>query len=258
MDPSTGGINMNDNRIQQIDRLKKALDKYRPLSKNALEQLKAYYRVGLTYSSNALEGNSLTETETKIVLEDGITIGGKPLKDHYEVMGHSEAYDFLYELAKGKTIKEKDICQLHHLFYYRIDEENAGQYRSKKVIITGTTFVPPAPVQVPALMKAFAKDIVQWKKEYHPVEYAARLHAQFVTIHPFVDGNGRTGRLLMNVALLQAGYVITIIPPILRSDYINALKKTQAKPGDMKPFINFISGCVYESMNEYMRLIESL
>lgn len=249
---------MNENRIPQVDRLKEELDKYRPLSRNALEQLKSYYRVGLTYSSNALEGNSLTETETKIVLEDGITIGGKPLKDHYEAMGHSDAYDLLYDLAKGKTIKGKDICQLHHLFYFRINESKAGQYRKEKVIITGTSFVPPAPTLVPGLMEEFVARMPAWKKKYHPVEYAARIHEEFVTIHPFVDGNGRTGRLLMNLALLQSGYVVTIIPPVLRQDYIQALKKAQTRPVDIKLFINFISGCVYESMNDYIRLIKSL
>ncbi len=249
---------MNKDILNKIDKLKKELDQYRPLSKKVLDQLKAYYRVGLTYSSNALEGNSLTETETKVVLEDGITIGGKPLKDHYEAMGHSEAYDLLYRLAKEKKITEKDICHLHRLFYYRIDEGKAGEYRQEKVIITGTPFVPPTPKEVPVLMKAFVKNLSKWKKEYHPVEYSARLHKELVTIHPFVDGNGRTARLLMNLSLLQAGYVITIIPPVVRSEYITALKKAQVKPTDHKPFVNFIARCVYESMSDYIRLLENL
>ena len=228
------------------------------MGKNVLEQLKAYYRIGLTYSSNALEGNSLTETETKVVLEDGMTIGGKPLKDHYEAMGHAQAYDLLYQLAKGKKITEKNITDLHQLFYYRINAKQAGEYRNQKVIITGTTFVPPMPKDIPVLMRQLIKNMSQWQKKYHPVEYAAMFHKELVTIHPFVDGNGRTGRLLMNLALIQAGYVITIIPPVLRSDYINTLKKVQIKPYDDKPFINFISTCVYESMNDYMRILEKL
>ncbi len=248
---------MPKNLIKQIDELKKELQKLRPFSKNDLKQLKEFYRIGLTYSSNALEGNSLTETETKVVLEDGITIGGKPLKDHYEAMGHSEAYDLLYQLAKGKTIKENDICQLHHLFYYRINESKAGQYRKEKVIITGTTYVPPAAKQVPVLMKELVKHIPIWKKSYHPVECAAMVHKEFVAIHPFVDGNGRTARLLMNLILLQTGFVVTIIPPILRSEYIQALKKGQVDPKSDLPFLNFISGCVYESMQEYIRLLRS-
>src|SRR3989338_3365918 len=129
---------MYENRIEDIDRLKKKIDKHRPLTPAQLSKLKEYYCIGLTYSSNALEGNSLTETETKVVIEDGLTIGGKPLKDHYEAIGHGEAFNFLYGLSKQQTISEKDILKLHHFFYYRIDEKKAGQYRTEKVIITST------------------------------------------------------------------------------------------------------------------------
>ncbi len=124
-------------------------------------------RIGLTYSSNAIEGNSLTETETKVVLEDGLTIAGKPLKDHYEATGHSEAYDMVYDLAKKKTITEKDILNIHRLFYFRIDEEDAGKYRKVPVIITGTEYVPPPASKVPALMKKFVKDINTFRKKLH-------------------------------------------------------------------------------------------
>jgi Fic family protein len=125
--------------IKEIDKLQAEINKFRPLDKNLIEQQKEYFRVGLTYTSNALEGNSLTETETKIVIEEGITIGGKPLKDHFEAIGHSEAFDFIYKLAEGKTISEKDIKELHRLFYYRIDTENAGEYR--KVVQVPTEWV---------------------------------------------------------------------------------------------------------------------
>lgn len=247
-----------ENRIKEIDELKRKIDAHRPLSQNALEQLKEYYRIGLTYTSNAIEGNSLTETETKIVIEDGITIGGKPLKDHYEAMGHSEAYSFLYELAKQTKITEDDIRKVHHLFYYRIDENNAGKYREVNVLITGSTFKPPSVSQVPVLMKKFVAAIPAMKKKYHPVEFSARIHKDIVTIHPFVDGNGRAARLLMNLVLLRAGYAITIIPPVVRNDYLNTLKKAQIEPKDEKTFINFISSMVYESMKEYLRLLEGL
>lgn len=247
-----------ENKIKEIDLLKLEIDKHRPLSKEVLLKLKEYYRIGLTYSSNALEGNSLTETETKVVLEDGITIGGKPIRDHYEAMGHSEGYDFLYELVQKKTISEKNILHLHHLFYYRIDEQKAGKYRSEKVIITGTDYIPPSPKEVPPLMGKFISDIPKLKKKVHPIEYAARLHLDFVTIHPFVDGNGRTARLLMNLALLQSGYCIAIIPPIRRQDYIYSIQKSQTGSKDKQLFINFISSAVYESMKEYLRLLNAL
>lgn len=141
--------------LTEIDKLQEEINAYRPLSKELLEQIRQYYRVSLTYASNAIEGNSLTESETKVVLEDGITIGGKPLKDHYEAIGHAEAFDFLQSLVKEKTISEADIKSLHRIFYHRIDQMKAGQYRQVKVIITGSKYPLPAPEETPKLMEDF-------------------------------------------------------------------------------------------------------
>ena len=243
------------NRLVDNSALQDKIRAHRPLDTYEMKQLKEYYRIGLTYTSNAIEGNSLTESETKVVLEDGITIGGKPLKDHFEAIGHSEAFDLLYNLAKRQDITEEDILGLHRLFYYRIETEKAGKYRERNVIITGTDFTPPGPTEVPLAMQEFLSDLPSLR-QLHPVEYAAMLHLNLVTIHPFIDGNGRTARLLMNLALLQAGYPTTIIPPIIRGDYISALR--DSNKGDNKPFINFISCCVWESQKEYLRLLESL
>ncbi|MGD9580862.1 MAG: Fic family protein [Vampirovibrionia bacterium] len=249
---------MFEDKIKQIDQLKKEIDNYRPMDEAIITQLKQYYRIGLTYSSNALEGNTLTESETKVVLEDGITIGGKPLKDHLEAIGHSDAYSLIFYLIDKQTILEQDILEIHRLLYSHINTDNAGKYRTKNVIITGTEFIPPKPDNIPALMKELIDKLPALKEKHHPVEFSALLHKELVTIHPFIDGNGRTARLLMNLALLQAGYVVTIIPPILRNDYICALKLAQVEPKDDKPFINFISEVVYESMKDYMRIIEAL
>ena len=244
-----------DNRLGDNDILQGKIRAHRPLDAYEIKQLKEYFRIGLTYTSNAIEGNSLTESETKVVLEDGITIGGKPLKDHFEAIGHSEAFDLLYKLAKRQDITEDDILGLHRLFYYRIDSETAGKYRERNVIITGTDFIPPGPTEVPKAVQEFLSNLPSLR-QLHPVEYAAMLHLNLVTIHPFIDGNGRTARLLMNLALLQSGYPITIIPPIIRGDYISVLR--DSNKGDNKPFINFISCCVWESQKEYLRLLESL
>ena len=244
-----------ENRLSDNDTLQEKIRAHRPLDAYEVQQLKEYYRIGLTYSSNALEGNSLTESETKVVLEDGITIGGKPLKEHLEAIGHSEAFDLLYELANSREITEDDILGLHRLFYYRIDAGAAGKYRDRNIIITGTDFTPPAPTAIPSAMQEFLGNLPTLR-QLHSVEYAAMLHLNLVNIHPFIDGNGRTARLLMNLALLQSGFPITIIPPIIRGDYISALR--DSNKGDYKPFINLISCCVWESQKEYLRLLESL
>jgi len=239
--------------LKEIDRLQAEINQYRPLDKRLIEQQKEYFRIGLTYSSNALEGNSLTETETKIVIEEGITIGGKPLKDHFEAIGHSEAFDFIYRLAKGKTISEQDIKELHRLFYFRIDKENAGEYRRVKAYITGSKYPLPAPEEIPRLMKKFIIDLETLRKEKHPVELAALAHKELVFIHPFVDGNGRVGRLLMNLILLQAGFTITIIPPVVRPDYLQTLEKAHTSDID---FIKLIARMVRETQKDFLRLFK--
>ncbi len=244
---------MFKNRNSEIDSIKNIVAQQRPLQASEREKLKEYFRVGLTYSSNALEGNSLTETETKIILEDGLTIGGKSIREHLEVIGHSKAFDAMYELAPAKSVTEEDILMLHRLFYEGIDGLNAGIYRSARVFISGADHVFPLPVAVPGLMKLFIDQIPDQQATLHPVTFAAWLHAEFVNIHPFVDGNGRTARLLMNVALLQAGYVVTIILMLMRVHYLAALRTTNQE--NYEPFYNFISEMVHESHKEYKRLL---
>lgn len=245
-----------DNRIADCDKLQAKIRAHRPLVPEELRQLREYYRIGLTWSSNALEGNSLTETETKVVIEDGITIGGKPLRFHYEAVGHSEAYDLLNRLAGGSQIAEADILGLHRFFYHRIDEDNAGKYRKVRVVVTGTDFAFPPPSRIKTLMRRFVDGIPSLRETCHPIELAALLHARLVNIHPFTDGNGRTARLLMNLALVQVGYPITIIPPVIRTEYLDAVKAGNRE--DFAGFILLISCMVYESQKEYLRLLKDL
>jgi len=242
------------NRNDEIDILKKEIDSYRPFDKKLLNYLQQFYRIGFTYSSNALEGNSLTESETKVIIEDGLTIGGKSIKEHYEVLGHSDAYTFLYTLAKNNEISENNILELHRLFYYRINEKKAGKYRTEQVYITGTDYLPPKFKDVPVLMNAFVSSISEWEKTLHPVSLAAKLHERIATIHPFIDGNGRTARLVMNLYLIQHGYPIIIIPPILRNDYIVSIRL--ANKGNFDPFFDLISNIEYESSKDYLRLVK--
>ena len=240
--------------LTEIDKLQEEINSFRPLPAGTLRQLKEYYRVGLTYTSNAIEGNSLTETETKVVLEDGITIGGKPIKDYYEALGHSEAYDYIYKIAKDKVITDGDIKKLHKLFYYRIDEAKAGKYRKGKVFISGSRYPLPGPEKVAELMKEFMGRLNELEKKSHPVEYSAIAHKDLVFIHPFIDGNGRVARLLMNLILLQNGYCIAIIPPILHGEYINTLEKAHT---DDKDFREFIVRVVRETQKDYLRLLRT-
>lgn len=240
--------------LSEIDRLQEEINSFRPLASSLLKQLKEYYRVGLTYTSNAIEGNSLTETETKVVLEDGITIGGKPIKDYYEALGHSEAYDYIYKLAKDNGFTENDIKKLHKLFYRRIDEARAGKYRKERVFISGSKYPLPGPERVCELMRGFIGRVKTIEKKNHPVEYSAIAHKELIFIHPFVDGNGRVARLLMNLILLQKGFCIAIIPPILRRDYINALEKAHTDEND---FNEFIARAVRETQKDYLRLLRT-
>jgi Fic family protein len=243
-----------NNIFLEIDQLQREINSLRPLEAPLLKQIKEYYRVGLTYSSNAIEGNSLTESETKIVLEEGITIGGKPLKDHYEAVGHGEAYDFLYSLVKDKTIQEEDIKNLHRIFYKRIDETNAGVYRNVRAIITGSKYPLPPPERIPELMKKFMGGLQKGREGFHPVESAARAHKEFVFIHPFVDGNGRMARLLMNLILMRDGFNIAIITPVMRGEYIASLEKAHT---DDSVFIELIARMVMETQKDYLRLFKT-
>jgi Fic family protein len=240
--------------INRLSAYKFAVDKARPFEGETLRELREYYRIGLTYSSNAIEGNSLTEVETKVLLEDGLTVGGKPLRDTFEAVGHSAAYDFMFTLLGKRSLTLSDIKTLHRLFYQNIDEKHAGVWRDISVIVTGTDFEFPAPEALPGLMDGLAVWINNNREKLHPVEFAVMLHLKFVTIHPFIDGNGRVARLLMNASLIQDGYLLAIVPPILRTEYISAIRTYQQK-GNAEPFIEFIAERVLESYREVSRLL---
>ena len=244
--------------FRQIGERKAALDAARPLDPFEVKQLQQYFKIGLTYSSNALEGNTLDLIETKIVIEDGLTIGGKPVRDHLEALGHADAYDHLLALAQRENLREEDIRELHRLFYFRIDQAQAGVYRQQQVFLSGSEFVPPAASEVPKRMRKLFDKIERERTARHPVAFAAWLHFEFVTIHPFIDGNGRTARLAMNLALLQSGYPIVIIPPIRRADYIRALQREQTKHVVKfeDSFEALIADLTLSSLSEYLRLIQ--
>ena len=245
--------------LKRIDEYKTLIDDRRPLKPEEVKELDAYFRIGTTYSSNALEGNALTLSETKVLLEDGITIGGKPIRDFYEATGHAKAYDFMLEAARSVPFdfSEEMILKLHRLFYIGVDADKAGIYRDHQVFITGAEYVPPKSVRVPALMKEMVDALREKWDNSHPVELAAFAHRKLADIHPFTDGNGRMARLLMNLILVNRGYPIVSIPPVLRLEYINALKAAQrgTNPSD-EAFNKLIAECVIEAQKDYCRMFD--
>ncbi len=238
--------------LEKIDYNKRAIDKTRPFEGHLLHELKSYYRIGLTWSSNALEGNTLTESETKVLLEDGLTVGGKPLSDTFEAIGHAQAYDFMFTLLSDRQITERDALTMHRLFLKDNNLTFAGKYRNDPALITGSKYAVCKVENIETEIKALFQWVASDRTSYHPVEFAAQLHKRFVFIHPFIDGNGRISRLLMNTALLQDGYMLAIIPPILRQEYIRVLELSHT---DDRPFIDFIAERVLESEKEMIRLL---
>ena len=241
--------------LERLDINKAAIDCVRPFEGDLLRQLREYYRIGLTWTSNALEGNSLTEIETKVLLEDGLTIGGKPLRDTLEAIGHANAYDYMFSLLGERCITVENIKTLHDLFYQAIDEPHAGVWRDVNIIVTGSDYEFPAPAELDELMEDLGRWMDANRDSMHPAHYAAMLHLRFVTVHPFIDGNGRVARLLMNTALIQNGYLLAVVPPILRQEYLSTIRRYQQQ-GDAVPFCDFIAERVLESEKEVMRLLK--
>lgn len=235
----------------------KALNSLRPIPLSVFKKIKEQFEIEMTYNSNAIEGNSLTLKETFWVIREGLTIKNKPLKDHLEAKNHKEALDFLYNLADSKqknTISEHLIKQLHQLVVQDSERDIAGKYRNGDVIIGGTKHRPPSYIEIPHLMNKLIKWLSKNQKSHHIVELAAILHHKFVNIHPFWDGNGRTGRLLMNILILNAGYPLAIILKSDRKKYYNVL--SLADKEQYKPLCEFIAQAVIRSLNIYLKILK--
>ena len=197
--------------IDFLTEKKRRLDAFRPFPVEVLQNWERWFLIELTYTSNALEGNTLTRLETAVVVEKGLTVGGKSLVEHLEATNHAGALRKVVEIARSQvhSLTEHTLLDLHAMILHGIDDANAGRYRSIPVRISGSRVVLPNPAKVPGLMSEFFGELSAMKGS-HPVELAAEAHYRLVTIHPFIDGNGRTARLLMNLILLQHGY-----PPAL-------------------------------------------
>mgnify|MGYP003623647012 FL=1 len=235
----------------RLDILKKRLDALLPLPSDAVKNQHDDRLVRYTYHSNAIEGNTLTMQETKVVLEDGLTIGGKSMREHLEAVNHREGIIFLEELARqGSSLTERSLKELHGLILKGNDSENAGRYRQRNVIISGASCIPPEFLHVQQHMDAFFHWYEHSAPELHPVERAARVHADFANIHPFVDGNGRTARLIMNLELIRSGFPVAIIPVEERSAYYTNLDCIAAT-GDYVPFVQQVCNLVGNSFSPF-------
>ncbi|MBD2771349.1 Fic family protein [Iningainema sp. BLCCT55] len=243
-------------KFQQVDRLKVWLDSFRQLPPTVVAELKKLYDVRFTYNSNAIKGNTLTQSETALVLETGITIGGKTLREHLEVIGHKDAIDYIEQAQQSTAIVQGEIKQIHNLILRAIAPEEAGRYRQLDVT-AGTEYVYPPHYLLNDLMTEF----VTWLNSSqatvgHPLEFAAEAHLRFVSIHPFRDGNGRTGRLLMNLLLLRAGYPIVVISNQVRKAYIDAIVEAQ-QHSDRSPIITLVLDAAQQSLIEMLQILST-
>jgi len=240
--------------FHKIDTLQKKLNSYRPLPKNTVKSLHEQLVLEWTYNSNAIEGNTLTLKETKVVLE-GITIGGKLMREHFEAINHKEAIDYVEAIvANNEPFTEHVIKSIHQLILKAIDNDNAGVYRKENVLIAGAEHIPPDYILVTEQMTILVKDYHQFKG--HPLERAARLHIDFVKTHPFVDGNGRTARLLMNLDLMKAGLQPVIIKAADRLNYYEALDKAHTLD-QIDDFLLLVNNAEEEALNNILSLVTS-
>ena len=236
--------------LQHISDLKDRLDSYRPLPPEAVANLREDLLLRWTYHSNAIEGNTLTLKETKVALE-GITIGGKTMTEHQEAINHRDAIQYVEELVTEQgLLSENQVKSTQQLILRNIDDAHAGVYRKVNVTIAGAEHRPPDAVHVASQMQDFITECQQMAASLHPVERAARVHAELVGIHPFIDGNGRTSRLVMNLELMKAGYPPAIIAVEQRLAYYEALDAAHVHQ-DYQPFLQLIYDCVAKAFEPY-------
>ena len=241
--------------LARVEEKKRKLNTFRPLPPALVKNLEEWFAIEFTYTSNAIEGNTLSLSETAMVIEKGITIGGKTIREHLEAINHARAIDFIQNLAqKNRTdLSTDDILAIHKIVFQKIDDLNAGVFRKVMVRVMGSTTIFPNYAKVPLLMVEF----MQWLHTTtdHPVIIAALAHFKLVSIHPFIDGNGRTARLLMNLLLLQTGYPLAIINNKDRTDYIKAIEQGR-ESNNFTPFFILIAKSVERSLDIYLEAIE--
>lgn len=241
--------------LQECSHLLSTWSSKRPLNQLQLKKMEEYFNLNYTYESNRIEGNTLTLQETYLVVNDGITVGGKSVREHLEAINHAEAISYLGEIIQNKTVfSERVLKEIHYLILKGIDRENAGVYRAIGVRISGSSHLPPEPYLLNPLMEEVFVYYKENKSILHPVILAAEMHERIVRIHPFIDGNGRTCRLVMNLILMQHGYPIANIKGELenRLRYYNALET--ASEDNKNAFHTLIAETVIHALKEHIAL----
>ncbi len=237
----------------RVDSEKRELDRRRPLTPGELARLRDDFTINYTYNSNAIEGNTLTLSETRLVLE-GVTIDQKPLNDHLEAVGHRDAFQYMLTLvSEDNPLTEHIIKELHSLVLMGRPMDK-GVYRRIPVMISGATHTPPQPYLVQPKMEQLLTEFTESKSHIHPLQRIAKFHLDFEGIHPFIDGNGRTGRLLLNFALMRAGYLPIDIKFTDRRRYYAAFEAYYAQ-GDIAPMVELVTGYEDEALKERLAIL---
>lgn len=241
--------------FEEVERKKQLLDSKRPLPEYTVKSIRENLNLEWTYNSNAIEGNTLTLMETKVVLE-GITVGGKSLREHLEVINHRDAILYVEDIVRNnEPLSEWQIKNIHRLVLKGINDDYAGVYRDQQVIISGAKHIPPEPF----LIKEQMENLIKWYEgegaKLHPVSRAALLHIIFVGIHPFIDGNGRTSRLLLNLELMKNGYPPIVIRNENRINYYSALDKAHTTK-DSTDFIKLVLEELNRVLDLYLKLMK--
>lgn len=242
--------------LKKAEQLQNKWNSKKPLNPLQVNKMKEYFHTAYTYESNRIEGNTLSLSETHLVINDGITIGGKSMREHLEVINHKDAINLIFDFVQKKIhFNGYYLKQIHQLVLKGIDQKNAGVYRSVPVRISGSAHVPPQPYLIDKLMEDYFLFYEMQKKVLHPVILAAEMHERLVSIHPFVDGNGRTSRLVMNLILLQHGYTLVNLKgdPSKKLDYFKALEAVQVNH-ENKHFHQLIATHAVESLQEHLEL----
>jgi len=246
-------------RLKNLNELSKKWKNIKPLNEIQLRKMEEYFFTSYTYESNRIEGNTLTLQETHLVINEGITIGGKSMREHLELVNHKEAIEFILDLVQNKIpFNAFRLKQIHQIILKGVDDRNAGVYRNLPVRISGSSHVPPEPYLIEKMMEDYFIFYETQKEILHPVILAAEMHERLVTIHPFIDGNGRTSRLVMNLILLKSGFTIANLKGNFndRMRYYKALEQVQVNH-ESDLFYELITEHAESSLKEHLHLAGS-